>query len=92
MRSALIMTLLSISFYAAADTLFEAVQYGMIANPDILLNTAKGLSAKQGVQKAKGAYYPSVDVNASFGRQRSKNPPRRPLTIPMLLFSILLNL
>ncbi|HGF0879718.1 TPA: TolC family outer membrane protein, partial [Legionella pneumophila] len=58
----------------AADTLYEAVQYGMIANPDILLNTAKGLSAKQAIDKAKGGLYPSIDVTGGFGRQRSVNP------------------
>ncbi|HAU0947511.1 TPA: TolC family outer membrane protein [Legionella pneumophila] len=62
------------SSYATADTLYEAVQYGMIANPDILLNTAKGLSAKQAIDKAKGGLYPSIDVTGGFGRQRSINP------------------
>ncbi|CZR29393.1 Outer membrane efflux protein BepC precursor [Legionella pneumophila] len=46
----------------------------MIANPDILLNTAKGLSAKQAIDKAKGGLYPSIDVTGGFGRQRSVNP------------------
>ncbi|RYX73250.1 agglutination protein, partial [Legionella pneumophila] len=62
------------SSYTTADTLYEAVQYGMIANPDILLNTAKGLSAKQAIDKAKGGLYPSIDVTGGFGRQRSVNP------------------
>ncbi|WP_080464553.1 TolC family outer membrane protein, partial [Legionella pneumophila] len=44
------------------------------ANPDILLNTAKGLSAKQAIDKAKGGLYPSIDVTGGFGRQRSVNP------------------
>lgn len=68
-----IMAFLSSSF-ASADTLYEAVQHGMISNPDVLSNTAKGLSAKQGIDKAKGAYYPSIDVTGGFGRERSLNP------------------
>ncbi|HIG0327788.1 TPA: TolC family outer membrane protein [Legionella pneumophila] len=74
MKKALLVATLFASSYATADTLYEAVQYGMIANPDILLNTAKGLSAKQAIDKAKGALYPSIDVTGGFGRQRSVNP------------------
>ncbi|HHN5546127.1 TPA: TolC family outer membrane protein [Legionella pneumophila] len=74
MRKALFVVAMLTSTYATADTLYEAVQYGMIANPDILLNTAKGLSAKQAIDKAKGGLYPSIDVTGGFGRQRSINP------------------
>ncbi|HAT8255592.1 TPA: TolC family outer membrane protein [Legionella pneumophila] len=74
MRKALFVVAMLTSSYAIADTLYEAVQYGMIANPDILLNTAKGLSAKQAIDKAKGGLYPSIDVTGGFGRQRSVNP------------------
>ncbi|HAT7786275.1 TPA: TolC family outer membrane protein [Legionella pneumophila] len=74
MRKALFVVAMLTSSYVAADTLYEAVQYGMIANPDILLNTAKGLSAKQAIDKAKGGLYPSIDVTGGFGRQRSVNP------------------
>ncbi|HAU1268625.1 TPA: TolC family outer membrane protein [Legionella pneumophila] len=74
MRKALLVIAILTSSYVAADTLYEAVQYGMIANPDILLNTAKGLSAKQAIDKAKGGLYPSIDVTGGFGRQRSVNP------------------
>ncbi|MFO9643532.1 TolC family outer membrane protein [Legionella pneumophila serogroup 1] len=74
MKKALLVAALLTSSSATADTLYEAVQYGMIANPDILLNTAKGLSAKQAIDKAKGGLYPSIDVTGGFGRQRSINP------------------
>ncbi|MFO9206883.1 TolC family outer membrane protein [Legionella pneumophila serogroup 1] len=74
MRKALFVVAMLTYSYVAADTLYEAVQYGMIANPDILLNTAKGLSAKQAIDKAKGGLYPSIDVTGGFGRQRSVNP------------------
>ncbi|MFO3443327.1 TolC family outer membrane protein [Legionella pneumophila serogroup 1] len=74
MRKALLVIAMLTSSFVAADTLYEAVQYGMIANPDILLNTAKGLSAKQAIDKAKGGLYPSIDVTGGFGRQRSVNP------------------
>jgi outer membrane protein, adhesin transport system len=74
MKYGLIMAAILTSSSALADTLYEAVQHGMIANPDVLSNTAKGLSAKQATDKAKGGYYPSIDVNTGFGRERSLNP------------------
>jgi len=74
MKHALLIVALLTSSCVSADTLFDAVQHGMISNPDVLENTARGLSAKQGIDRAKGGYYPSVDVNAGFGRERSLNP------------------
>lgn len=74
MRRVLIIATILASSSALSDTLYDAVQHGMIANPDILDNTAKSLAAKQGVNKAKGAYYPTIDINGGFGRERSKNP------------------
>lgn len=74
MRHALLVAALVTSSYASADNLYDAVQHGMIANPDVLLNTAKGLSARQAIDKAKGGYYPSIDLNTGFGRERSRNP------------------
>ncbi len=58
----------------SAETLEEAIQLSMITHPDILANTAKGLSAQQAVDKAKGAYWPTLDINAAFGRERTINP------------------
>lgn len=74
MKQGLFLILFITSSFATADTLYEAVQHGMIANPDVLLNTAKGLSAKEGVAKAKGAYYPTVDISTGMGRENSVNP------------------
>lgn len=74
MRPSLILAAILMSSGAAADSLYDAVQHGMISNPDVLSNTAKGLSAKQGIDKAKGAYYPTVDITGGFGRERSLNP------------------
>lgn len=74
MKYGLIMAAILTSSSALADTLYEAVQHGMIANPDVLSNTAKGLAAKQAIDKAKGGYFPTIDVNTGFGRERSLNP------------------
>lgn len=77
MRIALLVAALLISSYLRADTLYEAVEHGVISNPDVLYNTSKGLTAKQAVDKAKGSYYPTVDVSAGFGRENSANPTTR---------------
>lgn len=73
-KSVLIIASLTITSSGLAETLYEAVQHGMISNPDVLFNTAKGLTARQGVDKAKGGYWPTVDVTGSFGREKSINP------------------
>lgn len=70
----LLLAVILISSTACAETLQDAVQHGMISNPDVLFNTAKGLSARQGIEKAKGAYYPTIDVNTGFGREHTLNP------------------
>lgn len=62
-----------------ADSLNEAVQFSMITNPEVLFNTARGLSAKQAIDKAKGAYWPSVDLTGGSGREKSDNPTTRAL-------------
>lgn len=61
----------SVSF---ADNLYEAVQRSLITNPDVLYNEAKSLSAQQGVDKARSAYYPTIDATGGFGREESQNP------------------
>jgi adhesin transport system outer membrane protein len=69
-----VLALLVVSSGCFSESLDQAVQRSMITNPDILYNTAKALSSKNAVDKAKGAYYPTVDVNAGYGREWSKNP------------------
>ncbi|KTD66172.1 agglutination protein [Legionella spiritensis] len=74
MKNALTAFILVVSFPLQAQTLYDAVEHSMISNPDVLFNTAKSLSDKQGIDKARGALYPSVDITAGYGRQRSENP------------------
>lgn len=74
MRLKLYMAAILACSTASAESLYDAVQHGMITNPEVLYNTAKGLSAKQGIDKARGAYFPTVDAVGSFGREQSENP------------------
>lgn len=62
------------SSVVTADTLNDAVQHGMISNPDVLFNTAKTQTTRQGIGVAKGGFLPTIDVAAGFGRENSANP------------------
>jgi adhesin transport system outer membrane protein len=59
---------------ALAQPLDEAIQNALITNPDLLFNTSKTLTDKQRIDVAKGAYYPSIDIRGSIGREESENP------------------
>jgi adhesin transport system outer membrane protein len=73
LRKALILLLLSQGI-ANALTLEEAIQQSVITNPEVLFNQAKSLSARHGIDVARGAYLPSVDVFAGIGEEKSLNP------------------
>ena len=68
------LTFLLTSPLIQSDTLREAVQHGLITHPDVLLNRAKTLSAKQGIGVARGAFYPTIDLAGGAGREYSLNP------------------
>jgi len=74
MRLKLLIALVFVCSTVSAETLHDAIQHGMITNPDVLYNTAKGLTAVQGVDKARSAYFPTVDATGAFGREQSENP------------------
>lgn len=74
MRLRLCIIALFVSSTVSAENLYDAIQHGLITNPEVLYNTAKGLTARQGVDKARSAYFPTVDATGSFGRQQSENP------------------
>lgn len=70
------------SSWAMADTLNDAVQHGLLSNPDVLFNTAKTLSARQGIGVAKGGFYPTIDLAAGAGREESQNPTTQAIDGP----------
>lgn len=80
LKSFIVVAVLSSPLFA--QTLDEAVQHSMITNPNVLFNTAKGLSAQEGIDKAKGAYYPTIDFNGGFGREYSLNPTTQAINGP----------
>jgi|GEM_PF-5768975 len=91
MRITLVATaVLLSSTMVMADTLNDAVQHGVISNPDILYNRAKTLSARQSMAVAKGAFYPTIDLAAGAGREQSQNPTTAAITGP-ISGSVILN-
>lgn len=61
------------SSWANADTLKDAIMQTLKTNPDVLYSIKGWLASEQGVDKAKGGYFPKLDVNADIGPQHSKN-------------------
>lgn len=69
--SALLLALASANVQAMSIT--EAVQSAVDYHPQVSSNRNSKLSADEDVKFARGGYYPSVDLVAGYGRQRSDN-------------------
>lgn len=62
---------------ANAMSLSEAIQSTVDNHPELASNINSRLSADEDVKIAKGGYYPSVDLVAGYGRERSDNVTTR---------------
>lgn len=58
---------------AQAMSINEAVQNAVDQHPEISASRNSRLSADEDVKFARGGYYPTVDLIAGYGRQRSDN-------------------
>lgn len=58
----------------SAQTLQEAIQQTITSHPEILQNFAQAAAAQQSIAEAEGAYYPSIDINAGYGREMTESP------------------
>jgi len=63
-----------------AMTLTEAIQSTIATHPELASRVDSRLSADEDVKVAKGGFYPSVDLNAAYGRAYSDNTNTRALT------------
>jgi outer membrane protein, adhesin transport system len=61
------------SYFVSANTLRDAVVVTIETNPDILYSIKTWLASEQGIYKARGGYFPKIDVVAEVGEQNSKN-------------------
>ena len=60
-----------------AMSLTEAIQSTIATHPELASRVDSRLSADEDVKVAKGGFYPSVDLNASYGRGYSDNTNTR---------------
>ena len=64
---------LAVSAPVSAETLEEVIRQAVSSNPDVLERIYTRLSVDEEVRQAKANYYPTVDLNAGIGRERSDN-------------------
>jgi adhesin transport system outer membrane protein len=65
---------------ALADNLQQAVDQTIATHPQVLSTESLQDAASADIQQQKGAYYPSFDVTAGYGKQTSDNPATRAST------------
>jgi adhesin transport system outer membrane protein len=76
-RILLVAILILPSFGLIAQTLEEAVQTTLQTNPDVMASQYNVEAAAELTRQAKGAYFPSVDLVLSAGRENSNNSTTR---------------
>jgi len=62
-----------------AQSLRDAVSHVMQSNPELMAVQDERLALQQRVEQAKAGYFPTVDINAGYGYERSVNPVTRAL-------------
>ncbi|MBZ9782380.1 TolC family outer membrane protein [Pseudomonas sp. REP124] len=65
------------TYQAQAMNLTEAIQSTIATHPELASRVDSRLSADEDVKVAKGGFYPSVDLNAAYGRGYSDNTNTR---------------
>lgn len=75
----LFLTLILIGLPARAETLREAVESGVLNNPEVLAKWHLFNAADDEKRAAKGGYYPRVDVDAAAGYESYSSPNGRPV-------------
>ena len=62
---------------AQAMSITEAIQSTIDTHPELQASENNRLSANEDVKVAKGGFYPTIDLNASYGRGYNDNPTTR---------------
>jgi adhesin transport system outer membrane protein len=62
---------------AGAQTLREAVEHAIRTNPDILASASRRLATDEELNQARSGYFPRVDLNAGYGRDKLDTPETR---------------
>src|SRR3990172_3639801 len=62
---------------AQSHTLSEAVGHAVSTGPDVLMSVNNRRAIDQDLRRAYAGYFPSVDMNAGYGRENSDNVTTR---------------
>jgi adhesin transport system outer membrane protein len=57
-----------------AQPLKVAVEQTLQTSPDVLSTAHRRLSIDQEIKQARGGYFPRIDLNLGYGRERASNP------------------
>ena len=60
-----------------AQPLKDAVEQTLQTSPDVLSTAHRRLSIDQEIKQARGGYFPKIDLNLGYGRERTDNPTTR---------------
>jgi outer membrane protein, adhesin transport system len=67
-------------FYVSAETLIKVIQHTLETNPDILITINNRRAADQQLEQAQAGYWPTIELNAGYGREISDNTTTRATT------------
>ena len=68
-----LLPMLAVSLSTKADTLTEAVNAAISANPEVLIRTSSADAALDEVRQARAGYLPTVDLTAGIGFENTRN-------------------
>lgn len=68
---------LALSAPLKAQPLKDAVEQTLQTSPDVLSTAHRRLSIDQEIKQAKGGYFPKIDLNLGYGRERTDSPTTR---------------
>lgn len=68
---------LALSAPLKAQPLKDAVEQTLQTSPDVLSTAHRRLSIDQEIKQARGGYFPKIDLNLGYGRERTDSPTTR---------------
>lgn len=68
---------LALSAPLKAQPLKDAIEQTLKTSPDVLSTAHRRLSIDQEIKQARGGYFPKIDLNLGYGRERTDSPVTR---------------
>lgn len=68
---------LALSAPLKAQPLKDAIEQTLKTSPDVLSTANRRLSIDQEIKQARGGYFPKIDLNLGYGRERTDSPVTR---------------